>query len=202
MSLVSLFVRAAFVENLALAFFLGMCTFLAVSQRVRTALGLGAAVLVVQTITVPLNQLVHAHLLRRGALAWAGLPELDLSHLSLIASIGVIAAAVQVLEMVLERYQPRLAAALGIFLPLLTVNCAILGGSLFMEAREYGFAQSVVYGAGSGFGWALAVVLLAALREKALYAEPPEGLRGLGLAFLITGLLSMAFLAFTGLRLW
>ena len=201
MDLVQLFVRAALVENLALSFFLGMCTFLAVSQRFDTALGLGAAVVVVQAITVPVNAVVHRHLLRPGALAWAGLPDTDLSYLSLIASIGVIAAMVQVLELVLLRFHRGLFDALGIFLPLLTVNCAILGASLFMVERDYDLAESAVFGLGSGVGWALAVVLLAGLREKMRYSDVPTGLRGLGIAFVVAGLMALAFLGFTGLHL-
>jgi len=199
--LLNLFVRAALVENLALSFFLGMCTFLAVSQRVATALGLGVAVIAVQAITVPVNHLVHQHLLRAGALAWAGLPDLDLSYLSLIASIGVIAAMVQILEMVLLRFHRRLYDALGIFLPLITVNCAVLGASLFMVERGYGLAESAVYGLGTGFGWAVAVVLLAGLREKMRYSDVPDGLRGLGITFVVAGLMSLAFLGFAGIRL-
>lgn len=198
--LVDLFVRAALVENLALTFFLGMCTFLAVSQRLRTALGLGAAVIVVQTITVPVNHLVHAHLLGPGALAWAGWPELDLSYLELIAAIGVIAAVVQVLELFLRRHGRRLYDALGVYLPLITVNCAILGATLFMVERRYDLAQSAVYGFGSGCGWALALVLLAGLREKMATSDVPRGLRGVGIAFVVAGLLSLAFLGFAGLR--
>jgi len=197
----SLFVRAAFVENLALSFFLGMCTFLAVSKRVETALGLGAALIVVQTITIPVNNLIHQHLLQAGALAWAGLPEVDLGFLGLITYICVIAAMVQILEMVLDRYQPKLHAALGIFLPLLTVNCAILGGSLFMVERNYDFGESVVYGAGTGFGWAVAVAALAGLREKMKYSDVPEGLRGLGITFIVVGLISLAFMGLSGIRL-
>lgn len=200
MDLWSLFVRAALVENLALTFFLGMCTFLAVSQRVTTAFGLGVAVIVVLAITVPINHLVHAWLLRPGALAWMGLPDLDLSYLSLIASIGVIAAMVQILEMFLLRHQRRLYDALGVFLPLITVNCAILGASLFMVERGYGLAESTVYGVGSGVGWAVAVVLLAGLREKMRYSDVPAGLRGLGITFVVVGLMSLAFLGFAGLR--
>lgn len=201
MDLVNLFVRAALVENLALSYFLGMCTFLAVSQRVSTALGLGVALTVVQAITVPVNHLVVAHLLRPGALAWAGLPAMDLSYLGLIASIGVIAAIVQVLEMVLRRFHRGLYDALGIFLPLITVNCAILGASLFMVERGYDLAQSTVYGLGSGVGWAAAVVLLAGLRERMRTCDVPEGLRGLGITFVVVGLLSLAFLGFAGIRL-
>lgn len=187
-------------ENLALAFFLGMCTLLAVSRRFETAVGVGLAVVAVQTVTVPLNQLVFSLLLRDGALGWAGLGELDLSFLRLIAFIGVIAASVQILEMVLERHVPALFRSLGIFLPLITVNCAILGGSLFMAERRYDFAESVVYGFGSGVGWALAIIVLAAIRERLRYADVPAGLRGLGITFLITGLVSMGFSAFAGLQ--
>jgi Na+-transporting NADH:ubiquinone oxidoreductase subunit E len=197
--LVSLLVRSIFVENLALAFFLGMCTFLAVSRSVETALGLGVAVIVVQVVTVPANQLLHQYLLRDGALAWAGLPDVDLSFLSLVASIGVIAAIVQVLEMVLDRFFPRLALSLGIFLPLITVNCAILAGSLFMVQRKYDFAQSVVYAVGSSVGWALAIVLLAGIRERLAYSDVPEGLQGLGITFIAAGLMSLAFMTFSGM---
>ena len=199
--LLGLFLRAVFIENLALAFFLGMCTFLAVSKKVETALGLGLAVVVVQAITVPANSLIYQFLLQPGALAWAGLPDVDLSFLGLIAYIGVIAAIVQILEMTLDRYFPALYAALGIFLPLITVNCAILGGSLFMVERNYNFAQSVTYGLGSGFGWALAIVALAGIREKLKYSDVPDGLQGLGITFISTGLMAMAFMAFSGIQL-
>ncbi len=196
---VSLFIKAVFVENLALAFFLGMCTFLAVSKKIETAFGLGVAVVVVQGITVPANNLIYNYLLKEGALSWAGLPDIDLSFLGLISYIGVIAAMVQILEMTLDRYFPALYNALGIFLPLLTVNCAILGGSLFMIQREYTFDQSVVYGIGSGVGWALAIVALAGVREKLKYSDVPEGLQGLGITFITTGLMALAFLAFSGM---
>jgi Na+-transporting NADH:ubiquinone oxidoreductase subunit E len=199
--LISLFVRAVFVENIALAFFLGMCTFLAVSQRVETALGLGIAVVVVQTITVPANNLLNTFLLQDGALAWAGLPDVDLSFLGLITYIGVIAAMVQILEMALDKFFPALYNALGIFLPLITVNCAILGGSLFMVERDYDFTQSVVYGLGSGLGFAIAIVALAGIREKLKYSDVPDGLQGLGITFITAGLMSMAFMAFSGIRL-
>ncbi len=199
--LVELFLRAALVENLALSFFLGMCMFLAVSRRLETAFGFGIAVLVVQTISVPLNHLIHVHLLRPGAWAWAGLPDVDLEFLGLISFVGVIAAFVQILEMTLQRHFPALAAALGVYLPLLTVNCAILGGSLFMAEREYTFAESIAWGAGSGFGWALAICLLAAIRERLRYSDPPEGLRGMGLTFVVAGLMSLAFMGFAGLEL-
>jgi len=199
--LVNLFIAAVFIENLALAFFLGMCTFLAVSKQIETALGLGIAVAVVQTITVPANNLIYQFLLREGALAWAGLPNVDLSFLGLISYIGVIAAIVQILEMFLDRYVPALYHALGIFLPLITVNCAILGGSLFMVERDYDFAQATVYGIGSGVGWALAIVALAGLREKMKYSDVPDGLQGLGITFITVGLMSLGFLAFSGIQL-
>ena len=197
----SLLFKAVFVENLALAFFLGMCTFLAVSKRISTALGLGIAVVFVQTITVPANYLINQFLLRDGALAWLGLGEVDLGFLGLITYIGVIAAMVQILEMVLDRYFPALHATLGIFLPLITVNCAILGGSLFMVERGYDFGESLVYGFGSGLGWALAIVLLAGIREKLKYSDVPAGLQGLGITFITTGLMAMAFMSFSGIQL-
>lgn len=197
----SLFIQSAFVENLALAFFLGMCTFLAVSKKIETAIGLGAAVVVVQGITVPANNLIFDYLLKDGALAWAGLPDVDLSFLGLITYIGVIAAMVQILEMTLDRYFPALYHALGIFLPLITVNCAILGGSLFMVERSYGFGESLVFGLGSGFGWAVAIVALAGIREKLKYSDVPNGLQGLGITFIITGLMSLAFMGFSGIQL-
>ncbi|MDX1570797.1 MAG: NADH:ubiquinone reductase (Na(+)-transporting) subunit E [Xanthomonadales bacterium] len=197
----NLFITAAFVENLALTFFLGMCTFLAISKRVDTALGLGAAVIAVQTITVPVNHLIYNYLLADGALAWAGLPNVDLSFLGLVCYIGVIAALVQILEMFLDRFAPKLYHALGLFLPLITVNCAILGGSLFMVERHYTFGESVVFGLGSGFGWALALAALAGIREKLRYSDIPAGLRGLGITFIITGLMSLGFLAFSGIQL-
>jgi Na+-transporting NADH:ubiquinone oxidoreductase subunit E len=199
--LVELFLRASLIENLALSFLLGMCMFLAVSQRLETAFGFGLAVLAVQTITVPLNHLIHFYLLRPGAWAWAGLPEADLSFLALISFVGVIAAFVQILEMTLDRYLPALAAALGVYLPLVTVNCAILGGSLFMAERRYTLSESLVYGAGTGFGWALAICLLAAIHERLRYSDPPDGLRGIGLTFVVVGLISLAFRAFSGIEL-
>lgn len=200
-AMISLFVKSVFVENLALAFFLGMCTFLAVSKRIATALGLGIAVMVVQTLTVPANHLIHAYLLKEGALAWAGLPHVDLSFLVYLSSIGVIAAIVQILEMVLDRFFPALYNALGIFLPLITVNCAILGGSLFMIERDYNMAESVVYGFGSGFGWALAITAMAGIREKLKYSDVPAGLQGLGITFITAGLMSLGFMAFSGIQL-
>lgn len=198
---INLFIKAVFVENLALAFFLGMCTFLAVSKRVDTALGLGLAVILVQFITVPVNHLIFAHLLRDGALAWAGLPDVDLSFLGLVCYIGVIAALVQILEMTLDKYFPRLYNALGIFLPLITVNCAILGGTLFTVERQYDLSQSLVYGLGSGVGWAFAIVGLAGIREKLKYSDVPNGLQGLGITFIIVGLMSLGFMGFSGIQL-
>ena len=197
----NLFLKAAFVENLALSFFLGMCMFLAVSKRVETALGLGLAVFAVQTVTVPVNNIIHSFLLKPGALDWAGLGDLDLGFLSLISFIGVIAAMVQIVEMALERYMPALHQALGIYLPLVTVNCAILGGSLFMVERHYGFGESVVYGFGSGFGWLVAIVALAGVREKLKYSDIPHGLRGMGITFIIVGLISLGFLGLSGVHL-
>lgn len=199
--LIEIFLRALLIENLALAFFLGMCTFLAVSKQVRTTLGLGAAVIVVETISVPLNNLIYTYLLKEGALAWAGLGHLDFTFLGLISYIGVIAAMVQILEMFLSRYLPALYASLGIFLPLLTVNCAILGASLFMVQREYDFSESVAYGFGVGVGWALAIVALAGLREKMRYSDVPEGLEGLGITFVTVGLMSLAFMGISGIEL-
>jgi len=198
---ISLFVKAVFIENMALAFFLGMCTFLAVSKKVETAIMLGMAVIIVQTITVPLNNLVYTYILKEGALAWAGYPEIDLSFLGLLCYIGVIAATVQILEMVLDKYIPALYQALGIFLPLITVNCAIFGGTLFMVERDYNFQESIVYGVGSGFSWALAIVLLAALREKMKYSDVPAGLQGLGITFITVGLMSLGFMSFSGVQL-
>jgi Na+-transporting NADH:ubiquinone oxidoreductase subunit E len=197
----SLFIRSIFIENLALSFFLGMCTFLAISKRIDTAIGLGAAVIVVQAITVPANNLLYQYLIKDGALAWAGLPDVDLSFLGLISYIGVIAAIVQILEMLLDRYFSGLYNALGIFLPLITVNCAILAGSLFMVERSYTFGESVVFGFGSGIGWALALVGLASIREKLKYSDVPAGLQGLGITFIIGGLMSLVFMSFSGIQL-
>ncbi|WP_290652452.1 NADH:ubiquinone reductase (Na(+)-transporting) subunit E [Aquisalimonas sp.] len=200
----SLFIRAVFVENMALAFFLGMCTFLAISKKVQTALGLGIAVVVVLTITVPVNNLLLQHLLDEGALAWTGiaaLENLDMRFLGLLCYIGVIAAIVQILEMTLDKYVPALYNALGIFLPLITVNCAILGASLFMVERHYSFGESVVFGFGAGVGWALAIVLLAAIREKLKYSDVPDGLKGLGITFIVVGLMSLGFMSFAGVQL-
>ena len=199
----NLAVRAIFIENMALAFFLGMCSFLAVSKRVETAIGLGFAVVVVQTITVPMNNLIYHYLLKEGALAWLSpaLASYDLSFLGFLTYIGTIAAAVQVVEMTLDRHVPKLYATLGIFLPLIAVNCAILGGSLFMVERSYNFAESVVFGFGSGAGFALAIVALASIRERMRYSNVPEGLRGLGITFIIAGLMAIGFMAFAGIQL-
>jgi len=196
----SLFIKSVFIENMALAFFLGMCTFLAVSKRLETAAGLGIAVIIVQAITVPVNNLIYRHLLMEGALDWLGL-NIDLTFLGLITYIGVIAAIVQILEMVLDKFVPKLYHALGIYLPLITVNCVILAGSLFMVERDYTFGESVVYGIGSGAGWALAIVALAGIREKLKYSNVPPGLRGLGITFITAGLMAMAFMLFSGIQL-
>ena len=202
MDLVNIALKAVFSENLALAFFLGMCTFLAVSKNVKTAMGLGVAVDVVMGITVPANQLLYANFLKKGALVpylGSQFADTDLTFLGLISYIGVIAAIVQILEMALDRYFPPLYTALGIFLPLITVNCAIMGGSLFMVERSYNFTQSVVYGVFGGVGWALAIVALAGIREKLKYSDVPDGLKGLGITFITAGLMSMAFMAFGGM---
>ena len=196
-----LFVRAVFIENMALVFFLGMCTFIAISKKIETSFGLGIAVIVVLTITVPVNNLIYQYLLADGALAWAGMPEVDLSFLGFLSYIGVIAAIVQILEMFLDKYVPVLYNALGVFLPLITVNCAILGAALFMVNRDYSFGESVVYGFGSGVGWALAIVVLAGIREKMKYSDVPEGLRGLGITFVTVGLMSLGFMSFGGIDL-
>ncbi len=197
----SIFLKSVFVENMALSFFLGMCTFLAVSKTVKTAVGLGVAVIVIQTITIPANNLLYQYLLKKGALAWLNpsFAEVDLSFLSLITFIGTIAAMVQILEMTLDRFFPPLYNALGIFLPLITVNCAILGGSLFMQERDYNFTQSCVFGFGSGLGWALAVAALAGIREKLKYSDVPDGLKGLGITFMTAGLMALAFMSFGGM---
>ena len=194
---ISLFVKAVFVENMALAFFLGMCTFLAVSKQVKTSLGLGVAVVAVLTITVPINNLIYQNILKDGALV----PGVDLSFLGLITYIGVIAALVQMLEMFLDKYVPTLYNALGVFLPLITVNCAIMGASLFMVQRDYDLGESVVYGLGAGVGWALAIAALAGIREKLKYSDVPPGLRGLGITFIIVGLMSLGFMSFSGVQL-
>lgn len=198
---ISLLIRSIFIENMALAFFLGMCTFLAVSKKVTTAMGLGIAVIVVLTIAVPANQVIYQGLLAPGALAWAGAPEADLSFLKFITFIGVIAALVQILEMALDKYFPPLYNALGIFLPLITVNCAIFGAVSFMVERDYKLGESVVFGFGSGVGWALAIVLMAGIREKLKYADEPNGLRGLGITFITAGLMALGFMSFSGVSL-
>jgi Na+-transporting NADH:ubiquinone oxidoreductase subunit E len=201
--LLNIFIKSVFIENMALAYFLGMCTFIAVSKKVDTALGLGVAVIFVLGITCPLNNLIYTFLLKEGALSWAGpsFAKVDLSFLSFLSFIGSIAAAVQIVEMALDRYMPALYAALGVFLPLIAVNCAILGASLFMVERDYNFAESTVFGIGSGVGWALAIVALAALREKMTYSKVPPGLRGLGMTFMVTGLMAFGFMAFGGIQL-
>jgi Na+-transporting NADH:ubiquinone oxidoreductase subunit E len=200
---ISLFVKAIFIENMALAFFLGMCTFLALSKNIKTAVGLGIAVIVVLAITVPVNNLILTGLLKEGALTWIS-PELanvDLRFLGLLSYIGVIAALVQILEMFLDKYVPSLYNALGVFLPLITVNCAILGASLFMVERDYSFSESVVYGLGAGVGWALAITALAGVREKLKYSDVPDGLKGLGITFITVGLMSLGFMSFSGVSL-
>ena len=197
----SLFITSVFIENMALAYFLGMCTFLAVSKKVSTAIGLGVAVIVVMGITVPLNNLLFQFILKDGALAWAGFPDIDLSFLGLLSYIGLIAATVQILEMFLDKFVPTLYNALGVFLPLITVNCAILGGVLFMVERDYNFTESVVYGVGAGFGWALAIATLAGIREKLKYSDIPAPLRGLGITFITVGLMSLGFMSFGGMSI-
>lgn len=198
---INLFIKSVFIENMALAFFLGMCTFIAVSKKIETAVGLGIAVTIVQALTVPANNLIYGFLLKEGALSWMGLRDVDLSFIALMACIGVIAALVQILEMVLDKFFPALYNALGIFLPLITVNCAILAGSLFMIERDYNFGESVVYGIGSGFGWALAITAMAGVREKLKYSDVPAGLQGLGITFITAGLMALGFMAFSGIQL-
>ena len=200
---INLGLRSIFLENLALAYFLGMCSFLACSKKVETAIGLGAAVVFVQTLTVPLNHLLLRYLLGEGALTWVSpaLAEVNLSFLSFILFIATIAAAVQVVEMTVDRFAPNLYNTLGVFLPLIAVNCVILGGSLFMQEREYSFAESVVFGVGSGLGFAIALIALAAIREKLTYSNIPAGLRGLGITFISAGLMSLAFMMFSGIQL-
>lgn len=193
-------VDGVFLENLALASFLGMCTLLAMSRRVGTALGVGAAVLGVQVVALPLANLVHRHVLAEGAWTWAGLPDVDLRHLTLVAFVGIVAAVVQVLDLVLDRWTPALHRALGAFLPLVTVNCAILGGALFMVERRLGLADAAAYGVGTGVGWALAIVVVAGVRERLRYSDVPTGLRGLGIAFVVVGLVALGFLSLAGVR--
>ena len=197
----SLATKSIFVENMALTFFLGMCSFLACSKKVETAFGLGLAVIFVLTVTTPLNQFLNDHLLKEGSLAWMGLEDVDLSFLTFLTLIGTIAASVQIVEMTLDRYVPQLYNALGVFLPLIAVNCAILGASLFMVERDYTLGEATVFGLGSGIGWALAIVALAAIREKLKYSDVPEPLRGLGVAFILVGLMSLGFMAFSGIQL-
>lgn len=200
---ISLFIKAVFVENMALAFFLGMCTFLAISKKIQTAIGLGVAVIVVLAITVPVNNLIYTYVLKEGAWAWMGeeYATVDLSFLGLLTYIGVIAAMVQILEMVLDKYVPALYNALGVFLPLITVNCAIMGAVLFMVERDYNLGESVVYGVGAGVGWALAITALAGIREKLKYSDVPAGLQGLGITFMTVGLMSLGFMSFSGVSL-
>ena len=197
----SLLVRSIFIDNIALSMFLGMCTFIALSKKIDAAIGLGIAVIVVQTITVPVNNIIYNYLLADGALSWAGLENVDLSFLVFLCFIGVIASIVQILEMFLDKYVPALYNALGVFLPLITVNCAILGGSLLMQERGYNLAESVVFGFGSGTSWALAIVVLAGIREKLKYSDIPEGLQGLGIVFITVGLISLGFMSFGGIDL-
>lgn len=201
MEYLSLAIKSIFVENILLAYFLGMCSFLACSKKVETALGLGAAVVFVMTITAPVNWLVKHFLLEKGALAWAGLPNADLSFLTFIAFIAVIAAMVQIVEMIIDRFSPQLYASLGIFLPLIAVNCAILGSSLFMAEREYSFGQTAVFGFSAGVGWALAIVAMSAIRKKMWYSNVPDSLKGLGITMMMTGLMAMGFMCFAGISL-
>ena len=197
----NLFLTTVFIENIALSFFLGMCTFIAISKKIDAATGLGIAVIVVCLITVPLNNLIYNYVLREGALEWVGLPNTNLEFVELISYIGVIAAAVQILEMFLDKFVPVLYNALGVFLPLITVNCAILGASLFMVEKDLMFTESVVYGLGAGVGWAMAIVILAGIRERLKYADIPDGLQGLGITFIIVGLMSFGFMSFGGISL-
>ena len=199
----NLLIKSMFLENMALAFFLGMCSFLACSKKVETAVGLGVAVVFVQVLTVPMNQLILHHLLTEGSLSWLSpaLAGVDLGFLSFILFISTIAAATQVVEMVVERFAPALYTTLGVFLPLIAVNCVILAGSLFMQERDFTLGESVVYGFGSGLGWMIAIVAMAAIREKMSYSDVPAGLKGLGITFVTAGLMSMAFMMFSGIQL-
>ncbi len=200
--LISLFIKSLFIENMALSFFLGMCTFLAVSKKIGTAFGLGVAVVIVQTLTVPLNNLLFQYIIKEGAVLWQVLGiNIDISFLGTIIYICTIAAVVQVLEMFLDKYVPALYNALGIYLPLIAVNCAILAGSLFMVERNYNFSESVVYGVGSGLSWALAITAMAGVREKLRYSDVPQGLRGLGITFITAGLMALGFMSFSGIKL-
>ena len=200
-NLIGIGLNSVFVGNILLAYFLGMCSFLAISKNLKTATGLGLAVIFVLTITTPANWLIYHFLLAPGALTWAGLPEVNLSFLKLVLFIAVIAAIVQAVEMVIDRYSPALYAALGVFLPLITVNCAILGTSLFMVERDYSFSESVVYGMGSGVGWCLAIVAMAAIQQKLRYADIPKGLQGFGISMITTGLMAIGFMLFAGITL-
>lgn len=201
MEFVNLFITSVFIQNMALAYFFGMCTFIAVSKKVSTALGLGIAVTFVMAITVPLNNLLYQYLLKDGALAWAGYPDVDLSFLGFLSYIALIAATVQIVEMFMDKFMPALYNALGIFLPLITVNCAIMGGVLFMVERDYNFIESAVYGVSSGFGWALAIVAMAGIREKLKYSDVPAPLRGVGITFITAGLMALGFMSFGGMSL-
>lgn len=198
---VSLFITSVFIQNMALAYFFGMCTFIAVSKKVSTALGLGIAVTFVMALTVPLNNLLYQYLLKDGALAWAGFPDTDLSFLGFLSYIALIAAVVQILEMFLDKFVPSLYNALGIFLPLITVNCAIMGAVLFMVERDYNFTESAVYGFSSGLGWALAITAMAGIREKLKYSDVPAPLRGIGITFITAGLMALGFMSFGGMSL-
>ena len=198
---VSLFITSVFIQNMALSYFFGMCTFIAVSKKVSTALGLGIAVTFVMALTVPLNNLLYQYLLKDGALAWAGFPDTDLSFLGFLSYIALIAAVVQILEMFLDKFVPSLYNALGIFLPLITVNCAIMGAVLFMVERDYNFAESAVYGFSSGLGWALAITAMAGIREKLKYSDVPAPLRGIGITFITAGLMALGFMSFGGMSL-
>ena len=202
-ALLNLAIKAIFVENMALAFFLGMCSFLAVSKKVETAIGLGAAVVFVVGLCTPLSNLVYTYVLKEGALVWLSedFATVDLSFLNFLAFIGLIAASVQVVEMVIDKFAPALYSALGVFLPLIAVNCAILGSALFMVERDYNLVESTVFGLGSGTGFMLAIVALAAIREKMRYSNVPDGLRGLGITFVVTGLMAIGFMAFAGIQL-
>jgi Na+-transporting NADH:ubiquinone oxidoreductase subunit E len=199
--LINIFLNSVFVGNILLAYFLGMCSFVAVSKNIDTAIGLGFAVVFVLTVTTPVNWLIYHFLLAPGALAWAGMPDMDLSYLKLITFIVVIATMVQVIEMLIDRFSSALYAALGVFLPLIAVNCAILGAALFMVERNYTFIESTVYGFGSGVGWLLAIVSMAAIRIKLRYANTPKGLEGYGITMIVTGLMAMAFMLFSGITL-
>lgn len=198
---ISLFVRSVFIENLALSFFLGMCTFIAISKQVKTAMLMGLAVIAILTVSVPVSNLVYKNILMPGAMEWAGFPEADLSFLGLIVYIAIIAALVQIIEMIMDKFTPALYNTLGIFLPLIAVNCAIFGGVMFMVERDYNFSESIVFGFGGGLGWALAITLLAAVSEKLKYADIPAGLRGLGSRFIMVGLMGLGFMSFSGVSL-